>query len=97
MFVTLRGGVTEGLRSGRPEDDDRLGALHRSGGLDVARLRCVHARVDNRRSPQNMASTVPTTLAMRGTAKAGPSMYTCMFRRVTTQVENKPCLLLSFG
>ncbi|WP_131722674.1 hypothetical protein [Mycolicibacterium chlorophenolicum] len=61
--------MTEQDWSGRPEDDDRLGALDRSRGLDVTRLRCVHARIDYRRCAQNMASTVPATLAVRGTAK----------------------------
>ncbi|MEW5808623.1 MAG: hypothetical protein AB1925_04140 [Actinomycetota bacterium] len=45
MFITQ--GV-RGVWSGGAEDDNRLGALHRRGGLDVARLRRVHSRIHDR-------------------------------------------------
>ena len=56
--------------SGGSEHDNRLGALHRGGDLNVPRLRRVNARVDDRRCAQNVAGAVPATLAVGGTPES---------------------------
>lgn len=44
--------------------------LHGRRGLDVPGLRCVNPGVDNRGAAQPVRSSVPTTLAVRGTAES---------------------------